>query len=57
MGFRSPKIQAGTAYRQQFSSLDQSNPAELSCLAQLLFCVFETLPREKGPCHRLPQWF
>jgi hypothetical protein len=33
--------------------LGSVNPAELSCLAQLLFCVFETLTLEESPCHRL----
>jgi hypothetical protein len=32
--------------------LNQS--AKLSCLAQLLFCVFETLTLEKSPYYRLP---
>jgi DNA invertase Pin-like site-specific DNA recombinase len=38
----------------QFSGLSQSIPAKLSCLAQLLFCVFETLTLEKSPRYRLP---
>ena len=40
--------------RDACQNCGEGRDVKLSFLAQLLFCVFETLTLEKSPCYRLP---